>query len=289
MKKKIMIALCLTASLAVLTMTGCKKEEETEVPDQETVEEEQVEEEEVLKTIGVEEEDAFKVKLTNSTGKDIKGLSIKMIDEEEFPESLIEAEGDVYAIDESVYLYYKPTEEEQTEEAAEGDEDERLLTPGYDIQLTFADDTVVVLHSFPFDDIEEGALYLEEEVAFLKYDSVSSGDSVETKEAELAIKEQEKAAAEAAQKAAEEQAAAEAAAAEQAAAEAAAAEKAAAEAAAAKSSSSSSSSGSSGASSSSGSGSSSGSAASTSDSGNSGSSGSTSNDDGCVGDDALTY
>lgn len=282
MKKKILVTLCLTVSLAVLTMTGCKKEEETEVPDQETVEEEQVEEEEVLKTIGVEEQDAFKVKLTNSTGKDIKGLSIKMIDEEEFPESLIEAEGDVYAIDESVYLYYKPTEEEQTEEAAEGDEDERLLTPGYDIQLTFADDSVVVLHSFPFDDIEEGALYLEEEVAFLKYDSVSSGDSVETKEAELAIKEQEKAAAEAAQKAAEEQAAAEAAAAEQAAAEAAAAEQAAAEQAAAEAAAAKSSS-------SSGGGSSSGNTASTTDSGNSGSSGGTSNDDGCVGDDALTY
>jgi len=267
MKKKVMLGLCLAASFTVLSMAGCKKEEAKEVPETEPVVEEQAEEEEILKTIGAEAEGAFKVRLTNNTGKDIKGISIKIIEEEEFPENFL-AENDIYTVEEARYLYYSPNQEAKTEEAAEGDEDERLLTPGYDIRLTFSDDTVAVLHSFPFEDIEEGELHLEEEVGFIKYTSVSTNETVETKEAELAIKEQERVAAEEAQKAAEEQAAAEKAAAE----EQAAAEKAAANKAAAKASSSSTSSN------------------SNSSSGNSGSSGGgNSSDDGCIGDDGLTY
>jgi len=260
MKKKVMLGLCLAASFTVLSMAGCKKEEAKEVPETEPVVEEQAEEEEILKTIGAEAEGAFKVRLTNNTGKDIKGISIKIIEEEEFPENFL-AENDIYTVEEARYLYYSPNQEAKTEEAAEGDEDERLLTPGYDIRLTFSDDTVAVLHSFPFEDIEEGELHLEEEVGFIKYTSVSTNETVETKEAELAIKEQERVAAEEAQKAAEEQAAA----------EQAAAEKAAAKKAAAKASSSSTSN-------------------SNSSSGNSGSSGGgNSSDDGCIGDDGLTY
>ena len=104
---------------------------------------------------------------------------------------------------------------------APAQEGEKLLTPGYHIQITMADGTNYVLNNFPFGDIEEGEICLEDGVAFVKYKSVSSGEDVSTKEAELTIKaNNEAAAAAAAQAAAEAQAQAEAEAAAQAEAEA---------------------------------------------------------------------
>ena len=102
---------------------------------------------------------------------------------------------------------------------APAQEGEKLLTPGYHIQITMADGTNYVLNNFPFGDIEEGEICLEDGVAFVKYKSVSSGEDVSTKEAELTIKANNEAAA-AAQAAAEAQAQAEAEAAAQAEAEA---------------------------------------------------------------------
>ena len=242
MKRKVLIALCV-CMIGVAGMTsGCgDKKEETPV-----VEEKEPE----LKTIGKEDKEAFKVEIKNATGKTIKGIAIKQTDEESYPENMLE-DGDVFTDQESRNLYYKAPEdttketEENTEDmAAESEKaQEKELEQGYDIQLTFEDDSTAELHAFPFEDIEKGEICYEDDVAYLTYTSVASKEELNTKEAELAVKVAEQKAAEEAaaqaaaeQKAAEEaaaQAAAEQKAAEEAAAQAAAEQKAAEEAAAA--------------------------------------------------------
>ena len=203
------------------TVTGCgSKKEETPV-----VEEEKKEPE--LKAIGQEDKEAFKVEVKNATGKNIKGVAIKLTDEDAYPENMLE-EGDVFADQESRNLYYKALEKNENEDVTEesettendGTDDEKVLEQGYDVQLTFEDDSTAELHAFPFGDIEKGDLCYADDVAYLTYTSIESKEQIDTKEAELAVKQaaEQKAAEEAAAQAAAEQAAAEQKAAEEAAA-----------------------------------------------------------------------
>lgn len=193
MKKKI-IALVF-AGVMVLSMIGCGNKEETKATEstEAATESETETEEETFKTIGTEKEadNVFCVKLKNSTGKKITGVSVKTMDDTEFSENMLK-EKDVFEVNEERNLFYEAASDENQEtESEENTGDEKLLTPGYDIQLTFEDETVKVLHAFPFEDIEEGEICLEDDVAFLKYESLSSKQKVNTKEAELAEKQAE--------------------------------------------------------------------------------------------------
>ena len=235
MKRKVLVTLCLCMIGLAGTVTGCgSKKEETPV-----VEEEKKEPE--LKAIGQEDKEAFKVEVKNATGKNIKGVAIKLTDEDAYPENMLE-EGDVFADQESRNLYYKALEKNENEDVTEesettendGTEDEKVLEQGYDVQLTFEDDSTAELHAFPFGDIEKGELCYADDVAYLTYTSIESKEQIDTKEAELAVKQaaEQKAAEEAAAQAAAAQKAAEEAAAQAAAEQAAAEQKAAEEAAA---------------------------------------------------------
>ena len=232
MKRKVLVTLCLCMIGLAGTVTGCgSKKEETPV-----VEEEKKEPE--LKAIGQEDKEAFKVEVKNATGKNIKDVAIKLTDEDAYPENMLE-EGDVFADQESRNLYYKALEKNENEDVTEESEttendgtgDEKVLEQGYDVQLTFEDDSTAELHAFPFGDIEKGDLCYADDVAYLTYTSIESKEQIDTKEAELAVKQaaEQKAAEEAAAQAAAEQKAA-----EEAAAQAAAEQKAAEEAAARK-------------------------------------------------------
>ena len=212
MKKKVLLFACLAAFGLSMAVTGCSKEEPAKKSE---IQEEKKEEK--LEVIGVEKDSEFQVKLTNSTAKNITGISVKSSDEAEYPANMLK-EADVFEDKESRLLCY--TAPKAAEVSADVKATDKVLEPAYDIQLTFEDGTTAVLHSFPFGDIEEGEICMED-VAYLKYTSVASKEKVDTKGAEQAVKAQAEAAAKAA---AEAQAAAEAAAAEQAAAEAAAAE-----------------------------------------------------------------
>ena len=222
MKKKVLLFACLAAFGLSMAVTGCSKEEPAKKSE---IQEEKKEEK--LEVIGVEKDSEFQVKLTNSTAKNITGVSVKSSDEAEYPANMLK-ESDVFEDKESRLLCY--TAPKAAEAPADAKATDKVLEPAYDIQLTFEDGTTAVLHSFPFGDVEEGEICMED-VVYLKYTSVASKEKVDTKGAEQAVKAQAEAEA-AAKAAAEAQAAAEAAAAEQAAAEAAAAEQAAAEAAA---------------------------------------------------------
>ena len=108
--------------------------------------------EEDLKIIGVKEEGATQIALTNATGRDISEFRIRSTEETEFSDNMLE-EGDVFETDETRFFFYVwPEEEEQEfteEDFAEADAqdgtqedlpDDKELTVGYDIQITFADD-----------------------------------------------------------------------------------------------------------------------------------------------------
>lgn len=210
MKKQIYTTLYLGA-LAFCLLTGCSKNQEseskpkatetatptpvatrTETPTPTSTPTEKPKPE--LPAIGIKSENGYQIQLKNSTGIAITGVSIAT-DEEEFSTNLL-AEADVFAIDEERYLYYPPIETAaQSTDAAEPEE--KLLGPAYNIQLTFENDMVLILHSFPFGDIETGEIYAQDSVAFLRYESLSSKELVDTKEAELAILVDEEAAREA--------------------------------------------------------------------------------------------
>ncbi|OUN36037.1 hypothetical protein [Lachnoclostridium sp. An76] len=182
--------------------------------------------EEVLKNIGTEAEgeNIYKVVLENKTGKNIVGFSIKDSSMAEFPVNMLETE-DVFADQQKRNLYYDSTSAKEMggDQAVEAEEDAKVLQPQIDIQLTFDDQSVLVLSAFPFGDVEEAQIYLEDEVAFIQYESLANNEMISTKEAELTIKAEKEAAAQAeaeAAAAAQAQAEAEAAAAAQAQAEA---------------------------------------------------------------------
>ena len=183
MKRKVLVTLCLCMIGLAGTVTGCgSKKEETPV-----VEEEKKEPE--LKAIGQEDKEAFKVEVKNATGKNIKGVAIKLTDEDAYPENMLE-EGDVFADQESRNLYYKALEKNENEDVTEefettendGTDDEKVLEQGYDVQLTFEDDSTAELHAFPFGDIEKGDLCYADDVAYLTYTSIESKEQIDTKE-----------------------------------------------------------------------------------------------------------
>ena len=186
--------------LACALLTGCGKKEEvttTEATTEATTTEAATTEatteatpedaEEELPAIGEESADAIKVKLTNKTGKEITSVAIRTSADEEFGDNLL-ADEDTVADKEKRYLYYAPEKDAaETEDAA------------VDIQITFADDTSVVLHDVDLEDIKDGELAAEDDICYLSYKSVKTGKTVDTKDAELAVKqaEEEKAAADA--------------------------------------------------------------------------------------------
>ena len=57
--------------------------------------------------------------------------------------------------------------------------------------LTLKDGKTYVLHGFPFEDIKEGTVLLEDDIAYITYTSVSTKEKIDTKEAERATKEAE--------------------------------------------------------------------------------------------------
>lgn len=232
-RKKSILYLLLV--LAAVLFAGCSSNKpEKEPGEKQEKQEKQEEKEPKLKAVGTESTDGYMVKLKNVTGQDVTGVAIKDMDAKTFPENML-ADGDVFAADEERNLFWRPDTNLQALEE-EMDPDEKVVIPGWDVSITLADGNSFVLHAFPFEEMKEGELHVEDGVAFVTYTC-----NVNTKEAEIMVKKQEeeekkkaeekakkkaeekakKKAEEKAKKEAEEKAAAEAAAAEAAAAEAA--------------------------------------------------------------------
>ena len=195
MKKKNIITV-LAIILCMSLFAGCSKKEESEKK-KELAEE--------LKTIGseVEGENVYKVALENKTGKDIISVSVKDSSMTEYPANML-APDDAFVKDEKRNLFYDSTSAIEAAKAAQTDAAKAILDPQYDIQLVFDDQSTLVLNAFPFTDIKEGEICLEDAVAFVKYKSVATKEEISTKDAESNIRAQAEAAAEEARRQAEE-------------------------------------------------------------------------------------
>lgn len=205
MKRKIFtgILVIVTACLVL----GCGKKEEgarkaegTETESNHGKEaEKEEEEEEEYQTIGEETGDALRILLTNQTGEEIIGLSVKASSAGEESENLLD-KGMKIGKEETVYMYYTP-------EKADSEEGEKTRTT-YDLSLSCADERVVEITGLELEDMESAELCFEDEVGFVKYKSADSGKEISTKETALALKAQKqaKAAAEEKKKAEAEQA-----------------------------------------------------------------------------------
>ena len=218
------IVLCLLSG--ILTLGGCGKSETDDAKTQKSEAKEEDEweetpvapiEKEDLKKIGVPLKGTVEIKLENNTGKSITGFAVKKSENSEFGENLLEDE-DVYVKGEKRYFYYdykQENSEEETETISadyDGNTEEETdeSVPEYDIQITYLNGTTAVLHDFPFDDMKEGTLELEDEITYLTYTSIKTKKEVDTKDEERSIRTKEETAAVEAQRKANEAAAAEA-------------------------------------------------------------------------------
>ena len=213
-KKTLFIVLCLLSG--ILTLGGCGKSETDDAKTQKSEAKEEDEweetpvapiEKEDLKKIGVPLKGTVEIKLENNTGKSITGFAVKKSENSEFGENLLEDE-DVYVKGEKRYFYYDYKQENSEEETetisadydgnTEEETDERV--PEYDIQITYLNGTTAVLHNFPFDDMKEGTLELEDEITYLTYTSIKTKKEIDTKDEERSIRTKEETAAAEAQR-----------------------------------------------------------------------------------------
>lgn len=156
------------------------KEEEDGKKDEAQEEEEQADEAEAgQKVIGTESADAYKILLTNHIGDAITAFSVKASTDADFPENMMAADMRVEK-DETVCLYYAPPQAEGTETGTG-----KMLRTTYEFGVTTENGRELRIAGLIFDDIQEAELCFEDEVGFIRYVSVDSGEEISTKEMAL--------------------------------------------------------------------------------------------------------
>ena len=121
----------------------------------------------------------YTLDLENKTGKDIVSFKVKAETEEEYPANMLE-DKDQFLKDEKRTLYYVPN---KVSDVVYGDS-KAVANLQYDIEIEFADKKKAVLHSFPFGDLDSAEVFLENDIAYIKYTSKKTNEKVDTKEAE---------------------------------------------------------------------------------------------------------
>lgn len=136
------------------------------------------------KVIGTESADAHKIMLTNHTGEAITGFTVKASTDEAFPDNLMDADMKVEQ-DETVCFYYAPSQAE-----GQGTGTGKMLRTTYEFSISNESGREVRIAGLIFDDIEAAELCFEDEVGFIKYVSVDSGEEISTKEMALSMQAQ---------------------------------------------------------------------------------------------------
>lgn len=174
MKKCLIVSAMLALSLALTACGGSAEETVLETETTAVVEEK-------LKVYGDDVEGAWKVQLTNSTGEDIKGIAVKKTSDTEFSSNILTKDA-IFADKEEIVICYQAKEDE-TETVSD-----KILNDTYDVRITLKDDTAYVLTAFPFEDMDACEIKVEDEAAFIVYESLSTKEKISTKEAQLAVK-----------------------------------------------------------------------------------------------------
>ena len=175
MKKKISALLCLTLAAGLL-MTGCSGNGEDTSSAVSELSQPQTD-----LTIGREQEDAYQVAMDNQIGQDITAVAVKLTTEESYPADLME-DGQTWSDGETALVCYLPDEAA----ASQDEEDGIAVKDTYEMQLTLEDGSTIQLTTVPFEDMDACTLYLEDDVPYLEYTSLSSQEEVSTKETESA-------------------------------------------------------------------------------------------------------
>jgi len=167
-------------------------EEKEPEPEPEPVDERQV--------LGVEEEGATEIALTNSLGNSLGSVCIRKSGGEAYGENLL-ADGASIAEGEQVRLFIAADSAaaEETEEATEGEEaaeGEEVAAPTYDILVSLAvddsDPVDVEFLNVPVDAVSEMTLRQDDEVAFVDYKK-AEGEEGSTRDDALARKAEQEA------------------------------------------------------------------------------------------------
>ena len=142
---------------------------------------------------------------TNNTGKNITGLAVKDLSQNQYSENMLKA-NDVFKSNEKRDFYYNA---EAAIKAASGNSDKEM-NPGYVIQLTFDDQSNTELHNVPFDDMSNMKFEFDTESSlyYISYKSKGTKKEMNTLDDEKQVKKEADEAA--AQQAAKEKAEAEA-------------------------------------------------------------------------------
>ncbi len=167
------LRLCVVASglslLMVSTLAGCGSSAAESEPVNESAPAVEQKSEPEVAVIGKQSDDAYKISLTNKLGAPVKGISIKGVDEDSFPASMMSS-SDELADDETVDLYYTPKSADSK--------------AAYDILVVLDDGTTYELHNLTLADFESMDFSIENDVAFVSYTTID-GKTADTEEMEL--------------------------------------------------------------------------------------------------------
>ena len=192
------IAALLVCIMVVFPLTGCGQQEEesfsVEAPVHHSTQKQsgsaEAEDAVHVRTLGTKTDKAYAVLLNNRTGQSITSLKVGT-DETIGTAADLLNNSETVVNEEQIKLYYTP---ESSSDTGSGDKE---LPPQYLLSFSLADGTGHTLHAFPFGDIDEGTIKIQDDgIAFLSYMSKSTRDSIDTYESEKAVKEQAKEAAE---------------------------------------------------------------------------------------------
>jgi|GEM_PF-3178629 len=138
--------------------------------------------------LGSSEEGTCLIKIRNSTDVNITDVLVNTGDS--YSDDYL-AEGDVFTSGQTRTLYLETldTTEEDSTEAAETEESAEETVPNATIKVTVAGGDTYELIEFPYTDMSDCSICMEDEVMYVEYVSLTSGQTVSTKDAQIAEKE----------------------------------------------------------------------------------------------------
>lgn len=129
--------------------------------------------------LGEKTDTAYEATLVNATGRPVTEIRIKSDKDEDFSDNLLE-KGDVFEVEETCILYCEKQ-----------DKDKNDLV--YDIKIAFDETESYVIHEIPFKNLKDNTVKIMalDGVAYLEYTDAETGKEVNTKENEIAKRDEE--------------------------------------------------------------------------------------------------
>ena len=122
-----------------------------------------------VRMIGEAGTGAYYVLMTNGTGQDIISLGVTSdADGEEGLFSNLLEDVDPIAAGETVDLRYVPPTAAEDAELTEEELNEKELSTEYSVRFYTADGSEYELHAFPFDDVSDATILIQDDIAYME-------------------------------------------------------------------------------------------------------------------------